>query len=828
MKTIPPVLCIAEKPSQQRSYLAAFKHEMINDNGCRYGYVLPCEAAPAGMLIFSAIGHLMELINPEDYPGKEHLKNWDLATIPFGLPQQLEYRPKRVMKMIGRKQVEDNAATADIKRMLDIMKGIIQQAIAKYGVENVTFIHGTDQDFEGSAISHEILKYCITDDQYTRINHNRLWINSLEPEAVWKGFMKLKDREQASKDGQRDIHRARSAMTRAHNDFICGLSCTRINTILINQLLVYIHNLQNTGSGQGVASINAEHVLPPLRDIVGPNTTYNTGRIISAITYMVYKRDKEIAEFVEQPFYELYADFAAQQGRYRGKAKFKSFNLAETDAYLSSFGLQDGAKVQGEITNVEVKEVRSDAPMLHSLTTIQAFANAKYKLSAASTLKICQSLYETHKIITYPRTDSQYLTELEFNYLYNNLEQYKTVFDMPFETAYHKPRKRYINSQKVAEHYALTLTKSVPTKEKLASLSKDERNIYYEIVRTTLGMFAPDYVYEKTTITTNVKGLEFFTSGKVEKSPGFKLLWGQESEEDLAARGKSKKQKEEEEEFQGALPAVQQGEPVHGVIERKQGLTSPPKYYTEGTLLKAMETCGQDVEDEEEAAILKEIGGIGTVATRAEAINKIKFCNYVEVIKNKLMITPKGRIKALFVEGSMFSDVTTTAKWEKYLRGIAEGVLPVEPFKKRTDQFVENYLQKSLAKINDDQFFDAVTAIIRESAAEQEAVRITCPKCKSGAIVLVEGKESNFYACTNYREQVEPCKFTLPGVYCGKKITATMVKQLCTKGRTNSLKLISAKKKVEYKAYLALDEQFKIQQEFVNHSTKKNTTKRKK
>src|SRR5699024_5394661 len=236
--------------------------------------------------------------------------------------------------------------------------------------------------------------------------------------------------------------------------------------------------------------------------------------------------------------------------------------------------------------------------------------NSRYSYGASETLKILQNLYEK-KIVSYPRTDTNYIGTPEFNYLKDNLKSYLSLVNEEIENPQLKENKRYVNGKKVEEHYAIIPTRSIPD---LSKLSDKEHNIYKAILYRTLAIFEKPYIYDETTIITNVNSVEFKTTGKIEKEQGYKRLL-----------------KDNKENKDTPLPKLVEGNIVSSSPEHKEGKTTPPKYYTEGTLITAMKNVGRELENEEDQDILKEVEGIGTEATRANVIDTLKYQKYIKL-----------------------------------------------------------------------------------------------------------------------------------------------------------------------------------------------------
>lgn len=506
------------------------------------------------------------------------------------------------------------------------------------------------------------------------------------------------------------------------------------------------------------------------------------GRVQSPTVYLIYKRQQEIEHFKPENFYEIEGIFKAQNGVYKGKAKLKTKERAEAVQLLQHHGVEPVDT--GLITSVTNKTKRIAPPKLHALSTLQAAANRRWKYSPSHVLKLTQSLYEK-KLVSYPRTDSQLITHNEFAYLNESLAKYQQLVGKSFNALNRGNNKRYVDSANVGEHYAIIPTKKVPTEKALQSMNADERNIYFEIVNTTLAMFHQDYEYDEKTIITNVKNLEFKTVGKTELVKGWKELFS--SEKELQEREES-------------LPVVFQDEMVQSKVSILEGTTTPPKPYTEGQLITMMKTCGKSVEDEEEIEVLKSIEGIGTEATRSGIIETIKKHGFIEVRKNIVHIMPKGELLCRSIEGTLLSSPSMTAKWEIYLNKIGRGEGSAKHFIESIGKFVNQLIaevpkQLESLTIDAEQFKPAVVKDI-----------VTCPTCKVGKI----GLRKSFYGCSNYKNG---CKQTFPGRLLGKKLTEKNINDLCKIGKTAVVKGFKSKNGKQFNASLRLVEG-KIEFEF--------------
>lgn len=610
--------------------------------------------------------------------------------------------------------------TKDKKKQYNIVKKYLDKA------ENIVI--ATDTDREGEAIARLIIRLSGNSNKPTK----RLWINSLEKDEIQKGFQNLKN-------GEDYYSSFVEAETRQIADWLVGMNLTRLYTL----------QMQNHGM-DGVFSI---------------------GRVQTPTLFLIYQRQQEIENFVKKPFFELYAHFNHQQGNYTGKYKQRFNTEEELDEFKNQNQLNND--MQGLITDVTKEEKQTFAPKLFSLSDLQSEANKKLNLGASETLKIAQSLYEK-KYTSYPRSDSNYIGSPEFNYLKGNLDNYLSLVGLEIAEPQLEENKRYVNSAKVAEHYAIIPTKTIPNLEKL---TENERKIYQLILLRTLAIFEKPYRYEETTILTNTNDIEFKTTGKVEIDKGFKRLIKDD---------KDNKDKAE------VLPAVAKSDMVTSNFETKQGETKPPKPYTEGTLLTAMKNVGRSMEEENDQDILKETEGIGTEATRASIIENIKAKGYVKLEKKYLKVTEKGITLCEVIKEDPIANASMTAKWEKYLNKIKERQGTQEAFIDSIERFIEHTIE------NVPNNFDNSNIQQHAKQIQSDKVIGICPKC--GGNVTDKGK---FYGCSNYK--TKDCKFSLPKKWSGKTIPKSNVQQLLEKGITSEIKGFKSKKGKAFNAKLKIE-----------------------
>lgn len=595
-------------------------------------------------------------------------------------------------------------------------------------------INACDIDREGSNIFYSTLNMTGAKNKTIK----RLWINSLEVDEIVKGFQSLQSNE-------KDLLMYSEAKTRQISDWLVGMNASPLYSLLIQ--------------GKGL------------------NTSLSVGRVQSPLVYMIYQHQKEIENFVSKPFFELVGHFKTVNGAYSGKAKVKTYTLEELTSFLIGNSLALEEKNEGVVLDLDKKEKRTKSPKLHSLSTLQEVANKKWKYSPANVLKIMQSLYEK-KICTYPRTDTNFITENEFLYLSNNVEQYMKLINVDFSPN-KEANKRYVDGSKVQEHYAIIPTKTIPNESTINALSAEEKNIYDEVLRNTLAMFHNDYIYEETKIITAVHDIEFETVGKIELHKGWKSLFMQSSNDE---NNKIEADK--------VLPSVSKNEKVLSVLQSKEGRTTAPKPYTEGDLVKVMKNAGKTVDDESDKEILNEVEGLGTEATRSSIIETIKKNEYITVTKNIVSVTNKGKILCEAIEGTLLASPVMTAKWEGKLKEIGSGNSSPENFISNIKAFIMSLIQQAPQKIG--QVSNIEQTIKIEQANNNKS---NCPCCKKGLMI----DRKTFLGCSEYKNG---CKFTINKIIATKKLTEKNINDLLEKGITSIIKGFKSKTDKSFDAKL--------------------------
>jgi len=453
----------------------------------------------------------------------------------------------------------------------------------------------------------------------------RLWISSLTEEAIRKGFKDLKDAKNYDR-----LYAAGSA--RAIGDWLLGINATR---------------LFSTKFGKGT-------------------TVLSIGRVQTPTLALIVQRQKEINAFKQEEYWELKTiyretEFTCQINR------LKSIDKAQK-------GLEYLLNKPFEITSFEQKEGKEGNPRLFDLTGLQVEANKKKGYSAEETLKLVQNLYEK-KLVTYPRVDTTYLSEdlhPKIPGILSNLDEYAGLVSPLLQKPLPKS-KQIFDDKKVSDHHAI-----IPTGVKPGGWTMDEKIIYDMITRRFIAVFYPECKVSNTTVLGKVDELIFKTTGKQILEPGWRILYQNDKKED-----EEKKTEEEK-----TLPLFQEGESGPHEPFIHQGKTSPPKPYSEATLLRAMETAGKLVEDEEMREMLK-LNGIGRPSTRANIIETLFKRRYIEKKKKNILATETGINLIDTIQSDLLKSVELTGQWERKLRLIEKGEYELQMFKEELIQMVK-------------------------------------------------------------------------------------------------------------------------------------------
>ena len=507
----------------------------------------------------------------------------------------------------------------------------------------------------------------------------RLWISSLTEDAIREGFQKLKDQSEYQR-----LYEA--GMMRAIGDWLLGMNATRAYTLRYTK---------GVGKDKQVLSI---------------------GRVQTPTLALIVKRQQEIEHFIPRTYWEL-------KTLYRDTLFSAQLPVEEDDYAITS--LEQGQKIVDsikdldlEITSIEKKKGTEYAPRLFDLTSLQVECNKKYGLSADDTLKVIQSLYEKH-VTTYPRVDTTYLSDDIYPKVPATLQGIKDYFPqitplLPLKADGGKggnslPKsKKVFDNKKVTDHHAI-----IPTGQRPDNLSELERKVYNLVALRFIAAFYPDCEVANTTVLAKAGEVDFKVTGRQVLKQGWREVFAKEKQDD------------ETQEEQKTLPAFSQGEKGPHEPQLQEKTTTPPKYYTEATLLRAMETAGKTVEDEELRDAMKE-NGIGRPSTRAAIIEKLFQRKYIIRDKKNIKATEVGINLISTIISPLLKSAELTGLWEKKLREIERGSFTAQ-------QFLDELKQMT-------------SEVILQVKSDKSGMR--CPVCGKGSIIRGRTR----YGCSRWRE----------------------------------------------------------------------------
>ena len=655
-------LCIAEKPSVGRDIARVLGADRRHD-GFMEGN---------GYCVSWTIGHLCALYEPQEYT--DAWKRWDLSLLPM-VPESFKIKVTN---------------DADIIKQFNILSDLISKA------DEV--INCGDAGQEG-----ELIQRWVYQKARCHVPVKRLWISSLTDEAIREGFASLKDQSEYQL-----LYEA--GLMRAIGDWLLGMNATR-----------------------------AYSIRYPHRDAVSNrNQVLSIGRVQTPTLALIVRRDQEIQRFRPTTYWELktvYRDtlfsmLADEDDR-------KITDKQEAERLLASV-----SDKEFEILSVEKKKATEFAPRLFDLTSLQVECNKRYNLSAEQTLQIIQSLYEKH-VTTYPRVDTTFLPDDLYATVPKTLQGIEHYFPQigrlrelmrRQQQATGKPQKlpkskRVFDSKKVTDHHAI-----IPTGQAPNNLTDLERKVYDMVALRFIAAFYPDCHVANTVVVGKAGDIQFKTSGREILDLGWREVFAKTKEEDKAntedkaktedkAEDNSDAEREQEEEK--TLPTFKKGEKGAHQPQLQEKQTTPPKPYTEATLLRAMETAGKLIDDEELRDALKE-NGIGRPSTRAAIIEKLFQRKYIVKERKALHATPLGVELIHTVHSPLLKSAELTGVWEKKLRQIERGEYPSR------------------------QFLDELKALTGEvvEQVKTDKAGYCCPVCRRGIII----RGNNAYGCSRWRE----------------------------------------------------------------------------
>lgn len=617
------------------------------------------------------VGHLVTMSYPDAYdPG---LKKWRLDTLPF-IPGEFKYE-----------------VIPAVAKQFRIVAGLLNRK----DVERIYVC--TDSGREGEYIYRLVEQQA----QVRGKERRRVWIDSQTEEEILRGIREAKDLKEYD-------NLSASAYLRAKEDYLMGINFSRLLTLKYGDSISrYLH------TDRSVISV---------------------GRVMTCVLGMVVRREREIREFVETPFYRVVstsgeegAVFESEWRAVKGSRWFESFELYKENGFkkrekaeeLTAY-LREETPLTCQIISIERKKEKKTPPLLFNLAELQNECSKRFKISPDETLRIVQELYEK-KLVTYPRTDARVLSSAVAKEIHKNLNGLmKYALAVPYLREIvgfgsHKglEKTKYVNDKQITDHYAI-----IPTGQGinvLDSLPRLSAQVYEVIVRRFLSIFYPPAVYQKIGIVTKIREECFFANFKVlaeegylkvaglpgKKAAGTKGEKGQEIRGENRAKEEQKDRQESEEggaenstdtAFFQKIQSLKKGMtlPVRS-LEIKEGKTSPPKRYNSGSMILAMENAGQLIEDEDLRAQIKG-SGIGTSATRGEILKKLFHIQYLALNKKTQIVTATllGEMVFDVVEHSIKSllNPELTASWEKGLTYVADGEITPDEYMKKLNHFI--------------------------------------------------------------------------------------------------------------------------------------------
>ncbi|RLQ96219.1 DNA topoisomerase III [Falsibacillus albus] len=606
---------------------------------------------------------------------------------------------------------------------------VVKTLLKKPEVKEI--IHAGDAGREGELIVRNVISM-----SGVKKPMKRLWISSLTKKAILEGFVQLLDES----DTKNVFY---EAYTRACADWLVGMNASRIYSILLKQ--------------KGISDV------------------FSAGRVQTPTLALIVKRENEIANFKSEPFWEVMASFQMDGKTYEGKwnkeeeSRIQTKEMAEK---IASFCQGKKAKVD----KVDKDRKEYQPPMLFNLSSLQATANKMYTFSPKKTLDVTQALYQKG-IVSYPRSDSAFVTPGEAEMFPDILEkisqfkEYEGLFPLPHPSIMNN--KRYVNEKKVTDHYAIIPTEQVKDP---AKLSGDEKKIYDLIIRRLIAAHYDKSIYDYTTIHTKVDDrADFISKGKQQIKEGWRKVIFQKDDADNDV----------------ILPIVENGEIGNTEMAWvKEGKTQPPKRYTEGQLITLMKTAGKHLNNDDLEKVLMKTEGLGTEATRSGIITMLKTRNYIEVKKNQVFATDKGKVLIAAIGDKILASPEMTAKWEQRLSEIGDGKASPNAFMEQVRKMTGKIIQDAVNQAEGwsfEQFdVDSIQANSTRGKGRKKTFDSTplgsCPKCDGGKIV----DKGKFYGCSSY--QKTKCDMTFSKKILGKTISQANMKKLLKDGETNLIK----------------------------------------
>ena len=743
-------LIITEKPSVAQEFA-----RILGVSGRGDGYIENKE-----YVITWCVGHLVEMVYPEVYD--EKYKKWKLEDLPF-LPADYKY---------------------DVIPAVRKQYGVVNSMPHREDVDTVSW--AGDAGKEGQTIEENIRMYGGVREGMKEL---RVWIDSQTEEEIRRGIREAKPMSEYANLGK-------SGIMRTIEDYAMGINFSRAMSVKYGNLL---NNAAGTKSYTAIA----------------------VGRVMTCVLGMVVIREREIQNFTETPFYRVVGSFTdgkieAEWKAVEGSRYFESLLLYKDNGFKKK---EHAEQVIGELSGkaatveqIERGTSRKKAPLLFNLAELQSECSKRFKISPDETLQVAQDLYEK-KLTTYPRTDARVLSTAVAKEIGKNISRLKgyeptAAFAerIMTEGLYRNIAKtQYTDDSKITDHYAIIPTGQV---NELRTLTSLQRSVYDLIVRRFLSIFYPAAEYQTIKLTIAVEREKFFVGARMLKTPGYLEIAGKRQDEE--------KENPEEQEGTGLFAAaavLKKGQTVSvNGYEIKEGKTSPPKRYTSGSMVLAMENAGQLIEDEELREQIKG-SGIGTSATRAEIIKKLVRIGYLNLNKKSQVLSPE-------VLGEMVYEVVAmtvpallnpkmTASWEKGLDGITRGTVVMEDYRAKLEDFIRKETMNMVEQNLKESLIERIQPLTKKGArgaAAKKKLGIPCPVCGAELETTPFG-----YGCSNYKKDGTGCKFAV-GTIAGRDLSEEEFTKLMTDGRTETIRGFKSKAGKRFDACLCLakDEEGKV------------------
>ncbi|BBD10146.1 type IA DNA topoisomerase [Desulfovibrio ferrophilus] len=604
-------------------------------------------------------------------------------------------------------------------------------------------VNGCDAGREGELIFRECYE-----ESGCKKPVKRLWVSDYTPEAVRKAFDSLKDG--AAFQGLAD-----AARSRAEADWLIGMNLSRLFTLKADEKI-------------------------------------SVGRVQIPTLGLLVQREQDITNFKARDFWRVTIEFQDKGfATWHKPTEFKETRIfSEDDARGVVIRSRKGDV--GKVMSSEGKEGKTNAPLCYDLGSLQMDMNKRHGLTAEQTLKLAQALYEKHKLLTYPRTDCQFLSSELFADLHGHLD---AIMDfLPEESQAARERMateglkgfRVVNDKRITDHHAIIPTKKAPI---LAELTEDERRVYETVSRRFCAAFMPPATFMNSVAWIEVGGERFKAEGKVFLDRG----WINAEPWRIA--------------IDKPMPALTEGQEVRiAKVQMPMDKTKPPKRFSEADLLKAMITAGKDVEDEDLSKIMRETKGLGTSATRAEIIETLIRRQYAERKAKALLPTAKGRAAfgLIFKLCPQVTNPVMTGEWEHALERMENGTLKRAVFASELHKFISGVVD--VVKSSNEAYSGPRTA-------KKECLALgKCPICGGKVVSMPKS-----YSCENWNREGNKCPFTIWKLFRGQTLKESHAKALLTKGKIRNPMTFKAKESgKKYKAYVILQKDGSTGVEFAN------------